>query len=89
MGGTPLDADDLTGDLELSIRSVAARERADGALDLVIETSRGPITALLHPCEGEPGAAIFVGGALGGLDGPAGGLYPRLAQALAAPERER
>ena len=82
MSGTPLDAEDLSGDLELSIQAVAGRERPDGALDVMISTSRGELTGVLHPCEGEPAAAIFVGGALGGLDGPAGGLYPRLAGAL-------
>jgi hypothetical protein len=76
-----------TGDLELSIFGVAARERGDGALDVTINSSRGEIPAVLHPCEGEPAAAIYVCGALGGLDGPANGLYPRLAQALASSEQ--
>ncbi len=86
MPGAPLDADDLSGDLELTIQAVAAREGRDGTVEVVINSSRGEIPGVLHPREGEPGAAVFVGGALGGLDGPAGGLYPRLAQALAAPE---
>ncbi|MEX1255211.1 MAG: alpha/beta hydrolase [Dehalococcoidia bacterium] len=86
MAGTPLDAEDLTGELEIAIQAVAAQEQPDGTFRLVINTSRGELPASLHPCEGEPGAAIFVGGALGGLDGPAGGLYPRLAQALASAE---
>ena len=76
------EAEELGGDLELSIRGVVANERDDGALDVNIDSSRGPIVGILHPCEAEPGAAIFVGGALGGLDGPAGGLYPRVAEAL-------
>ena len=76
------DAEGLSGDLELAIRGVVANERDDGALDVSIDTSRGPVIGILHPCEAEPGAAIFVGGALGGLDGPAGGLYPRVAAAL-------
>ena len=79
-------ADELSGDLELAIRAVAARERPDGALDLSINSTRGEIEGILHPCEGQPGAAIFVGGALGGLDGPAGGLYARLGEQLAHPE---
>ena len=78
--------EDLSGDLELSIEGVASRERSDGALDLIIKTSRGDMPAVLHPCEGEPGAAIFAGGALGGLDGPAGAIYARLGEALAAPD---
>ena len=88
MTGTPLDEEDLSGDLEIAIEAVAGRERPDGALDVIIKTSRGEITGVLHPCEGEAGAAIYVGGALGGLDGPAHKIYPRLAEALAAgPER--
>jgi fermentation-respiration switch protein FrsA (DUF1100 family) len=85
---TALGKEDLSGDLEIAIEGVAAREREDAALDLVLRTTRGKITAVLHPCEGESGAAIFVGGALGGLDGPAQKIYPRLAEALAvAPKR--
>jgi len=75
-------AGDLSGDLELSIQGVTAQEREDGALDVQIGTSRGPLSGILHPCEAEPGAALFVGGALGGLDGPANAIYPRLAQTL-------
>jgi len=83
MAGTPLDGEDLSGDLEISIEAVAARELGDGALDVILRTSRGEITGVLHPCEGEAGAAVFVGGALGGLDGPAHAIYPRLAHDLA------
>ena len=86
MTGVPSDADDLSDDLELSIEGVAAHERADGAVDVSINTSRGELAGILHPCDGESGAALFIGGALGGFDGPARGLYPRLATALAAPE---
>ncbi len=78
-------ADDLSGDLELSILGVAGKERPDGAIDLSINSSRGEITGIMHPCEGQPGAAIYVGGALGGLDGPADALYPKLAQELRGP----
>ena len=84
MGDTPLDGEDLTGDLALSIETVAGRERPDGALDMLINTSRGEISGVLHPCEGQPAAVVFVGGALGGLDGPANGIYPRLAESLRA-----
>ena len=78
-------AGDLSGDLELSILGVAGKERPDGAIDVSINSSRGEITGIMHPCEGQPGAAIYVGGALGGLDGPADGLYPKLAQELRGP----
>lgn len=77
--------EDLSGDLEIAIEGVAGREREDGALDVLLRTTRGELSAIFHACEGESGAAIFVGGALGGLDGPASAIYPRLAEALAAP----
>jgi len=80
---TPLEEEDLSGDLEIAIEGVAASDRPDGALDILLRTTRGEITAVLHPCEGESGAAIFVGGALGGLDGPATAIYARLAEVLA------
>lgn len=83
MAGLPPNGEDLSGDLELSIQGVAAHERDDGALDLLIKTSRGELPGVLHPCEGEPGAALFAGGALGGLDGPGRAIYPRLAVELA------
>ncbi len=87
MAGVPPDAEDgLNEDLELSIQGVAARERDDGAVDVSLNTSRGELAGILHPCEGESGAALFIGGALGGFDGPGRGLYPRLAGALAEPE---
>lgn len=87
MADTPLDDERLSADAEIAIEAVAGREGADGTFELLIKTSRGEISGLLHPCEGEPGAALFLGGALGGLDGPAGGLYRLLAQTLAARER--
>lgn len=77
-----------TNDLELAIEAVAGRERDDGALDVIIKTSRGEITGVLHAREGAPGAAIYAGGALGGLDGPAKSIYARLAETLASPESE-
>jgi pimeloyl-ACP methyl ester carboxylesterase len=82
-------SEDLSEDLQLSIQGVASREADDGALNLIVKTSRGEIDAVLHPCEGEAGAVIFVGGALGGLHGPANSIYERLALALAAPENGR
>ena len=87
-GAEPGESDDLGADVELAIEAVAARKRDDGALDVAISTSRGEIAGILHPCEGEPAAAVYVGGALGGFDGPARKIYRRLASALAAPERD-
>jgi pimeloyl-ACP methyl ester carboxylesterase len=83
---TPLDDESPSPDAEIAIEAVAGREGPDGTFELLIKTSRGEISGVLHPCEGEPGAVLYLGGALGGLDGPANGLYPRLARELAARE---
>ena len=85
MSGSTNGADNLSGDLELSILGVAGKERPDGAVDININSTRGEINGILHTCGGEPGAVIYVGGALGGFDGPAGGLYPKLARELTSP----
>ena len=75
---------DQDADLSLSIRGIGASPGDQpGSLLLRIETNRGPIEAIFHPVEGGTGAAIFVGGAMGGLDGPADAIYSRLPVALA------
>lgn len=71
-------------DLTMSIKGVASGPPDDtGAMPLVLSTSRGDIRAMLHPVEGGTGAVVLVGGASGGIDGPADGLYQRLPPALA------
>lgn len=49
---------------------------------LEVVTLAGVIPCVRHGgvADGEAAAAIFVGGALGGLSGPAGGLYQRVAE---------
>ncbi len=69
-------------DIELSIERVAAHPEADGNLRVMLATSRGEIRAILHPCADGPSAAIYVGGAMGGFEGPARDLYGRLADRL-------
>jgi hypothetical protein len=69
------------GDLELKIETVAAHPEPDGNLRIVVQTSRGEIRAVLHPCKDRPGGAVYVGGAMGGFEGPAD-LYGRLADRL-------
>jgi fermentation-respiration switch protein FrsA (DUF1100 family) len=69
-------------ELELGITGVALAPEPDGSYRLVLRTTRGEIPGLLHVCEGESGAVVMVGGAGGGLDGPAGGIYGALAPAL-------
>lgn len=78
----PPPAEDGDQDLELSIEQVGVHPEEDGNLRVLIITSRGEIRAKLHPCSDAPGAAIFVGGAMGGFEGPAGDLYGRLADRL-------
>ncbi len=67
------------GDLDLKLHRVsAAPGAAPDSLIIRLETSRGDIEGILHPVEGGASAVICVGGAMGGVDGPAGGLYARL-----------
>ncbi len=76
---------DGSDDIVLSIRNVRAQAAEEpGELALEIETTRGTILAALHPCEGKTGCAIFLGGAMGGGDGPAEGVYLRLSRELTA-----
>lgn len=66
-------------DLTLSLHNVtAAPGPTPDSLAVVLQTSRGEIQGLFHPVQGGSGAAICAGGAMGGLEGPAGGLFARL-----------
>jgi hypothetical protein len=56
-------------------------EKADRE-DLLLKTNQGDITCRFHFTEKAKCGVIWVGGAGGGLDGPAGGLYPRVSRAL-------
>jgi hypothetical protein len=71
-------------DLTLRLLRVAAVPFEDdpGAFRLHMETTRGAIDAVFHAVEGGTGAAIFVGGAVGGIDGPADKIYSRLPNLL-------
>jgi len=77
----PVD-DDAGDDLELEITQVAGHPEADGNMRLLIGTTRGEIRGVLHPCATAPGGVIYVGGAMGGFEGPARDLYGRLADRL-------
>lgn len=71
-------------ELTLSIKGVRARQGEDpGELDLEIETTRGVISAHFTPVEGKTGTAVFLGGAGGGVRGPADEMYVTLAGELA------
>ncbi|PYE53125.1 alpha/beta hydrolase [Deinococcus yavapaiensis] len=76
-------ADEGAVDIRLLDVDVAGRE---GAANVVrLRTSRGSVDTRLHrPASGLGGAGVlWVFGAGGGLGGPAGGLYARLADVLA------
>ena len=76
------DDPDENESYELSIQGVALAPETENEYRLVLRTSRGDIAGQFTVCEGGTGAAVMVGGASGGLDGPAGSIYPRLAEAL-------
>ena len=79
------DGDEQRPEEEISLRLLrvgAQPGELPGTFRLALQTSRGDIEGMLHPVEGGSGAVICVGGAMGGLDGPADRLYPRLAALL-------
>ena len=69
-------------DYELSILGVALAPDGEGEYRLMLRTSRGDLPGQFSVCEGGTGAALLISGASGGLDGPADGIYGRLAEAL-------
>jgi len=72
-------------DFNLSLHNVkAAPGPSDESLEVILVTSRGDISGVFHPVQGGFGAVICVGGAMGGLDGPARGLFARLPGLLMA-----
>jgi alpha-beta hydrolase superfamily lysophospholipase len=71
-------------DYELSILGVALAPDGEGEYRLVLRTSRGDLPGQFTVCEGGTGAALLISGAMGGLDGPADGIYRRIAEALTA-----
>lgn len=69
--------------LELSIQGVRTAEgEGPGELKVELNTTRGVITMHLYPCEGKTGTAIYLGGAAGGVRGPANEVYVRLGREL-------
>ena len=69
---------------EFILETVHLHQVVEGVEDLTLQTNVGDIVARLHPGpEGAP-VVVWVGGAGGGLDGPAWGMYPRLAWQLAS-----
>ncbi|TGE23085.1 alpha/beta hydrolase [Hymenobacter metallicola] len=71
-----------TPPVEFILHAVTHHDTADGVEALTLGTNRGEMPARLHPAPAGAPAVVWVGGAGGGLDGPAWGLYPRLATQL-------
>ncbi len=74
-------------EVRISLESVEQGGVQEGVEELVLHTSIGAITTRYHQAEGAGAAVVWVGGSGGGLDGPAGGLYPRLAHQLTGQEQ--
>lgn len=68
----------------LELRSVESGPMEDGAEVVRLHADGGTIEMRFHPAEAGDTAVLWVFGAGGGLGGPAGGLFPRLAARLAA-----
>jgi fermentation-respiration switch protein FrsA (DUF1100 family) len=62
--------------------SVERSPATGGAEDICLHTKSGGITCRLHSATHGNAAVLWVFGAGGGLDGPAGGMYTRLAEYL-------
>jgi fermentation-respiration switch protein FrsA (DUF1100 family) len=74
------DVSDAT-EIEVQLAWQGAKQGANG--DLVLQTDEGEIACRYHDAAPGDGAVVWVFGASGGFNGPAGGVYPRLATRLA------
>ena len=68
---------------EFILETVHLHQVVEGVEELTLQTNVGDIVARLHPAPDGAPVVVWVGGAGGGLDGPAWGMYPRLAGRLA------
>lgn len=68
--------------LNLRLHGVEEGPVVSGAREVRLLTGSGDIDCRFHPAAEGDGAALWVFGAGGGLDGPAGGMYVRLANYL-------
>jgi predicted esterase len=83
LGGEPESAKPTTPLEALAVLASQEVEVTDGFRHLELYTARGLLTVLWHGTGKEHGAVVAMGGAMGGLLGPANGLYQRLGVALA------
>lgn len=78
------DSPGSDSDLDLRITGVGAAPTEEaGTMRLLLQTTRGDINGMIHVVEGGTGAVVCVGGAMGGMNGPADNLYERLPKLLA------
>lgn len=70
--------------LELRILAVEQRPPQEGqpGIPLMLNTTRGSIKTAYHQALDPKAAVVWVWGARGGLDGPAGGIYATLAEEM-------
>jgi alpha-beta hydrolase superfamily lysophospholipase len=71
-------------EVSLELHAVDQGPEVDGVEEVRLVTDDGVIDCRFHPAAQGSAAVVWVGGAGGGLHGPVGGLYPRLAERLAA-----
>ena len=81
LGRVPFDSM-ANDELSLELHNVERGPTVAGVQELVLHTGSGAIPCRLHAADAGDAAVVWVGGAGGGLDGPAGGLYPSLAEHL-------
>ncbi|KUG06948.1 alpha/beta hydrolase [Solirubrum puertoriconensis] len=67
---------------EFILQTVTLHQEVNGVEELTLSTNAGDMPARFHPTAPYASAVLWVGGAGGGLDGPAWGMYPRLAAQL-------
>lgn len=71
------------GQEALTLLGIRSSGNHDGAEDLTLETTQGANRARYHAGVKDATAALWIFGAGGGLGGPAGGIYERMARRLA------
>ena len=71
-------------DLSIQVTDVLASPQpvGGGGQGLVLRTTRGDVLSAFHQSASPAAGVVWVWGARGGIEGPADGLYGRLAQAL-------
>jgi hypothetical protein len=66
----------------LELLSISEKQLSAGIEDVTFHTNNGSIISRFHPSKDGTCAVVWVGGAGGGLDGPANNMYGRLSEKL-------